>query len=136
MAHMCIQLEFMLHWLMSTSSQIKAQSTSCSSGSPQDANHFNNTQSHSIHGTGIFTCIFCLICMVNVGKYIIHGCYGNVFKKMVSRSHPQNQKKNILSQISNVLPPQCETCNVRQGCKIFIATRLFSMVVSGSPKRW
>ena len=31
--------------------------------------------SHRIHGTGIFTYIW-LICMVNVGKYTIHGSYG------------------------------------------------------------
>ena len=31
---------------------------------------------HRIHGTGIFTYIFSLIYMVNVGKYTIHGWYG------------------------------------------------------------
>ena len=31
---------------------------------------------HRIHGTGIFTYIFLLIYMVNVGKYTIHGWYG------------------------------------------------------------
>ena len=29
-----------------------------------------------IHVTGIFTYIFRLVFMVNVGKYTIHGCYG------------------------------------------------------------
>ena len=32
--------------------------------------------SHTIHGTGIFTCLLVDFCMENVGKYAIHGWYG------------------------------------------------------------
>ena len=37
---------------------------------------WNNPYTRRIHGTGIYTYIFWLIFMVNVGEYTIHGSYG------------------------------------------------------------
>ena len=49
--------------------------------------YLSGTTTHTIHGTGIFTYIW-LIFMVNVGKYTIHGWYG--------------QRKNLFTQQKNI----------------------------------
>ena len=50
--------------------------------------------SHRIHGTGIFTYI-CLICMVNVGKYTIHGWYGYCFTTICLPNLPAKPRVHI-----------------------------------------
>ena len=46
------------------------------------------TRSHTSHGTGIFTYIYSLTFLVNVGKYTIHGFYGDENKSSTKSGHP------------------------------------------------
>ena len=73
---------------------------------PRKSGHFRNLP-HRIHGTGIFPYIW-LIFMVNVGKYTIHGSYGDgwgsffprIREKLIHAEYKWKDTRNLLLQNS------------------------------------